>query len=58
MSFEYFRDINKGLQIDVPEHYFPEDDPARTPVSIWRAHSEELFRNWVDRYVCREEKQG
>ena len=58
LSFEYFRDINKGLKIDVPEHYFPEDDPARTPVSIWRAHSEELFRNWVDRYVCREEKQG
>ena len=33
LAREYRRDIDKGLDIAVPAHYFPEDDPARVPVT-------------------------
>ena len=32
LSLEYFRDVNKGLPIDKPKHYFPDDDPQRAPL--------------------------
>ena len=56
LSFEYFRDKGKGLPIDVPEHYFPDDDPAKEPVSIWQSHSEKLFENWIDYYVKKDDR--
>lgn len=37
LANEYFRDINKGLDIDVPKHYFPGDDPQQSPVVRWRS---------------------
>jgi homoserine O-succinyltransferase len=48
---EYERDLAKGLDIDVPKNYFPEDDPGREPVIRWRAHSSLLFSNWLNYYV-------
>ena len=36
---EYLRDKEAGLPIDVPRHYFPDDDPAREPVVRWRGHA-------------------
>ena len=30
LAEEYERDITKGIDIDVPENYFPNDDPTRT----------------------------
>ncbi|MBQ8731007.1 MAG: homoserine O-succinyltransferase, partial [Lachnospiraceae bacterium] len=29
---EYFRDLDKGMNPEVPKHYFPKDDPRRRPV--------------------------
>ena len=37
LALEYFRDLDKGLEIDVPKNYFPENDDKRTPRLIWRA---------------------
>lgn len=48
---EYERDRAKGLSIDIPENYFPENDPAKPPVIRWRAHSNLLFSNWLNYYV-------
>ena len=48
---EYFRDINKGLDIDVPYNYFPDDDPANTPNHQWRSYAFLLFNNWLNYYV-------
>nr|MCR5753640.1 homoserine O-succinyltransferase [Acetatifactor sp.] len=42
---EYFRDKNKGLPIQVPYHYFPEDDPEQRPLLQWRSHSNNLYSN-------------
>ncbi|MEX2370958.1 MAG: homoserine O-succinyltransferase [Bacteroidales bacterium] len=48
---EYDRDVAKGLDIDVPENYFPDNDPAKDPVIRWRAHASLLFTNWLNYYV-------
>lgn len=51
LSTEYFRDVNKGLDIAVPEHYFPNDDPAQSPIVTWRAHGQLFYSNWLNYYV-------
>ncbi|HWI49624.1 MAG TPA: homoserine O-succinyltransferase, partial [Rummeliibacillus sp.] len=51
---EYERDVAKGLDIAVPEHYFPNDDPTKTPLNTWRSHTHLLFSNWLNYYVYQE----
>lgn len=51
---EYFRDLNKGKEIDVPINYFPEDNPEKDPPNTWRAHTHLLFSNWLNYYVYQE----
>lgn len=51
LALEYARDVKKGLDIKVPKHYFPNDDPARAPVVTWRAHAQLLYSNWLNYYV-------
>lgn len=54
LAAEYFRDVNRGLPIAVPRHYFPDDDPARPPIVRWRSHANLLFQNWLNYYVYQE----
>jgi len=51
---EYERDVRKGLDIQIPKHYFPYDDPSLTPPVRWRSHSNLLFSNWLNYYVYQE----
>jgi homoserine O-succinyltransferase len=51
---EYERDLAKGMDIAVPENYFPDDDPSREPMVKWRSHSFLLFSNWLNYYVYQE----
>ncbi|MEG0691649.1 MAG: homoserine O-succinyltransferase [Oscillospiraceae bacterium] len=51
LANEYFRDVDKGLSIAVPRHYFPNDDPKNSPPFIWRGHAHLLFTNWLNYYV-------
>lgn len=51
LADEYFRDINSGLDIDLPKHYFPNDNPSNIPSHIWRGHSHLLFSNWLNYFV-------
>ena len=44
-------DLNKGLEIHVPENYFPNDDPSKPPLVKWRSHANLLFTNWLNYYV-------
>jgi homoserine O-succinyltransferase len=50
---EYRRDKNKGLEINVPINYYPDDEPSKTPVVRWRAHANLFFSNWLN-YVYQE----
>ena len=54
LANEYFRDVNKGLEIEVPRHYFPEDDPHQSPLVRWRSHANLLFLNWLNYFVYQE----
>ena len=48
---EYRRDVDAGLPIAVPEHYYPDDDPTRRPASTWRSSANLLFANWLNYFV-------
>lgn len=48
---EYERDLNKGLNIGIPKHYFRENDPQNTPRVRWKSHANLLFSNWLNYYV-------
>ena len=48
---EYLRDMEKGLEIDIPKNYFPNDDPTKEPIVSWRAHANLLFSNWLNYFV-------
>ncbi|WP_374720661.1 homoserine O-acetyltransferase MetA [Peribacillus tepidiphilus] len=54
LAHEYERDLKKGLDIHVPENYFPQDDPAKVPLHKWRSHANLLFSNWLNYYVYQE----
>lgn len=41
----YRRDREPGLGVDIPAHYFPGDDPVRTPAVSWRSHAQRLYTN-------------
>ena len=51
LAREYFRDLGKGLPIEVPKHYFPNDDPTLEPVVRWRSAGQLFYTNWLNYYV-------
>ncbi|MTI81662.1 MAG: homoserine O-succinyltransferase [Firmicutes bacterium] len=51
---EYCRDVERGLEIEVPQNYFPEDNPENPPLVRWRGHANLLFSNWLNYYVYQE----
>lgn len=54
LQSEYQRDLAKGLAIEVPRNYYPDDDPAGFPLVRWRSHANLLFSNWLNYYVYQE----
>ncbi len=54
LSREYQRDLGRGLPIDMPKNYYPENDPAKMPPVHWRAHANLLFVNWLNYFVYQE----
>lgn len=48
---EYMRDKEKGLDIQVPENYYEDDDCTIRPKLMWRSHANALYTNWLDYYV-------
>ena len=45
---EYDRDIAAGTPINVPLNYYPDDNPAMTPLNRWRSHAHLLYGNWIN----------
>jgi homoserine O-succinyltransferase/O-acetyltransferase len=48
---EYVRDLAAGIEPDVPQNYFPNDDPESDPIVTWKSHGNLLFSNWINYYV-------
>ena len=53
LNREYQRDLGKGIRIDIPKNYYPDNDPSKTPIVRWRAHAHLFFSNWLN-YVYQE----
>lgn len=48
LADEYFRDRAAGIDIKLPENYFPDNDPTQLPLNRWRSHAHLLFGNWIN----------
>ncbi len=48
LAEEYWRDVERGVDIHIPANYFPGDDPHATPENRWRSHAHLLFGNWIN----------
>ena len=45
---EYLRDIEKGMDIKIPENYFPNNNSRLTPKMLWRGSAHIVFANWLN----------
>jgi len=51
---EYKRDFGKRNDVEIPRHYYLNDDPTQQPLVTWRAHANLLYNNWINYYVYQE----
>ena len=51
LNNEYHRDLNKGLNPEVPYNYYEDNDPFSAPPLTWRNTSNTLYTNWLNYYV-------
>ena len=51
LQVEYERDLAADLNPEIPENYFPNNDPTREPLVTWKSHGNLLFSNWLNHYV-------
>ena len=51
LAKEYYRDVEKGLDISMPYNYFPENNVNRKPIMTWRSHGSLLYANWLNYYL-------
>lgn len=51
LALEYERDMNKGINPEVPKHYFPGDDRHNKPLLRWQSHASLFFSNWLNYFV-------
>lgn len=45
---EYRRDVEKGIDIQIPYNYFPDDDPDKMPLFSWKCTANLMFSNWLN----------
>lgn len=48
---EYRRDMNAGINPEIPANYYPNNNPVNTPLCTWRSHGNLLFSNWLNYYL-------
>ena len=51
LKSEYERDVSLGKPINIPENYFPGNDPTMDPIVSWRSHANLLYSNWLNYFV-------
>ncbi|MBQ9097779.1 MAG: homoserine O-succinyltransferase [Clostridia bacterium] len=54
LHLEYMRDVDKGLDIDMPYNYYPNNKVSKNPPVTWRAHAHLLYTNWLNYFVYQE----
>lgn len=48
---EYRRDMGKRHDVEIPKHYYRDNNPDEGPIVKWRAHANLFFQNWINYYV-------
>ncbi len=51
LKSEYDRDVGEGKPINIPQNYYPNDDPTKAPVVRWRSYANLLYCNWLNYFV-------
>ncbi len=51
---EYRRDKDVRDDVEVPKHYYRDDNPANPPLVTWRAHANLFYSNWINYYIYQE----
>lgn len=51
---EYRRDKDVRDDVEVPKHYYRDDNPANPPLVLWRAHANLFYSNWINYYIYQE----
>lgn len=51
LNNEYHRDLGRGKNPEIPEHYYEDDDPFKRPVLTWRTVANTIYANWLNYYV-------
>ncbi len=51
LNNEYHRDVQKGLNPELPCNYYENDDPFSRPVLNWRTTANTIYANWLNYYV-------
>lgn len=51
LNNEYHRDLERGKNPEIPEHYYEDDDPYKGPVLTWRTVANTIYANWLNYYV-------
>lgn len=54
LDFEYRRDLEKGLNPDIPINYYENNNSQLDPIVRWRSHANLLFSNWLNYFVYQE----
>lgn len=51
LDTEYHRDLDKGINPNIPKNYYRDNNPDNRPLLMWRAHANTLYSNWLNYYV-------
>jgi homoserine O-succinyltransferase/O-acetyltransferase len=51
---EFKRDQELKLAVDIPRHYYKNNDPSNEPLHTWKSHANLLFSNWLNYFVYQE----
>ncbi|MBU1393251.1 MAG: homoserine O-succinyltransferase [Gammaproteobacteria bacterium] len=51
LNDEYRRDLAQGLNPNVPQNYYRNDDPKADAIARWHSHGSLLVSNWLNYYV-------
>lgn len=54
LDAEYKRDLAKGLPINMPQNYYPQNNPKFGPQVRWRSHANLMITNWLNYFVYQE----
>lgn len=50
LNDEYIRDLENQIKIDIPENYFLDNNPKKSPVLSWESFSKKFYSNWLESF--------